>query len=73
MEVYVDPQCKRQGCGRALLQHVEAEARASGSHFLRASTVWDMRESIHFHKACGFAVCSDYDENDIILLKPIFP
>jgi ribosomal protein S18 acetylase RimI-like enzyme len=54
-EIDVDPSCRNQGIGSALLDHVEAEAKAGG-HALMSLTTTTINPARHLYERHGFRV-----------------
>jgi GNAT superfamily N-acetyltransferase len=52
--MYVDPACRGQGVGRAILQKLEALARELGYTRLRLETGIRQPEAIHLYESVGF-------------------
>lgn len=50
----LDPEARRKGTGRALLQALEAHARAAGTHSLIAGISAENTEALAFHRKMGF-------------------
>lgn len=55
-ELAVDPAHRRRGIGRALVRHVEAEARAGGAAELVLLTAWRNTRAHAFYHALGYAL-----------------
>ena len=53
-ELIVDPQYRRRGVGRALIRHIEHEARAHGAATLVLMTAWRNTEAHAFYHALGY-------------------
>ena len=49
--LFVEPECWRQGVGRALIEHCAGEARKAGADYLH---VVGNPHAEHFYTACGF-------------------
>jgi phosphinothricin acetyltransferase len=52
--VYVDPEHRGRGVGRALLEDLLIRAAAHGFHAVIARIVGDNQVSVGLHRACGF-------------------
>jgi ribosomal protein S18 acetylase RimI-like enzyme len=52
--VGVDPNHRRRGLGRALVDRFTGDVRASGARTIEAATPPDARRAIAFHRALGF-------------------
>lgn len=64
--LYVRPQYRGQGIGRALLNTVLAEARAIGYQRMRLDTVEPvMQDAVRMYRAYGFRETSPYRKNPI--------
>ena len=53
-ELYVDAAYRRHGVGRALVRHVEAEARAAGAQQVVLLTAWRNTDAHAFYHALGY-------------------
>lgn len=60
--IYVDPDFRRRGVGRALYGELFRRARAAGVHVLVAVLGGENRASEALHLACGFAFVGRYPE-----------
>ena len=56
LSVYVDPPAQGRGVGRALLEHLVAEAEAAGIWTLQAGIFPENEASLALHRRCGFRV-----------------
>jgi ribosomal protein S18 acetylase RimI-like enzyme len=64
--LYVRPNYRGQGIGRALLNTVLAEARAIGYQRMRLDTVEPlMEDAVRMYRAYGFREIAPYRENPI--------
>jgi ribosomal protein S18 acetylase RimI-like enzyme len=64
--LYVRPQFRGQGLGKALLNAVLAEARAIGYQRIRLDTVEPiMQDAVRMYRAYGFFEIAPYRENPI--------
>ena len=62
--LYVAPACRGEGVGRALAEHVIAEARAIGYQKMRLDTVADkMQAAVAMYRALGFREIPPYRVN----------
>jgi ribosomal protein S18 acetylase RimI-like enzyme len=55
-ELSVDPAHQRHGVGRALVRHVESEARAQGAAELVLLTAWRNTRAHAFYHALGYSL-----------------
>jgi GNAT superfamily N-acetyltransferase len=55
--IYVRPECRRQGAGKAMLGHVEELLRARGCAALYSSSQADEPQPQAWHRHVGFAEC----------------
>jgi len=55
-ELVVDPNYRRQGVGRCLVQYIEREARAQGAVTLTLMTAWQNTGAHAFYQALGYSV-----------------
>ncbi len=53
-ELIVDPQCRRQGVGRALVRHIESEARAKGAARISLMCSWLNTDAHNFYHTLGY-------------------
>lgn len=53
-ELYVDEAHRRHGVGRALVRHIEAEARAAGAQQMVLLTAWRNTNAHAFYHALGY-------------------
>ena len=64
--LYVRPEFRRQGIGKALLDTVLAEARALGYERMRLDTVEPlMQDAVRMYRAYGFREIAPYRENPV--------
>jgi phosphinothricin acetyltransferase len=54
LSVYVDPAAQGRGVGRALLEHLIADAEGSGIWTLQAGVFPENAASLALHRRCGF-------------------
>ena len=54
LSVYVDPAAQGRGVGRALLEHLIADAEAAGIWTLQAGVFPENPASLALHRRCGF-------------------
>jgi L-amino acid N-acyltransferase YncA len=77
LSVYVDPAAQGRGVGRALLEHLVAEADAAGIWTLQAGVFPENAASLALHRRCGFRVVGTRDRigeldgvwRDVVLLE----
>jgi putative acetyltransferase len=65
--IYVSPRARGLGLGRAVMGHLEQEARALGLERLKLETGIHQPEALGLFEVCGYAVCErfgDYPEGD---------
>lgn len=62
--LYMRPETRGQGTGRALVEAAIAEARASGARFLRLDTSANLTEAIALYRRLGFVDRAPYAESD---------
>ena len=55
-ELVVDPNYRRQGVGRCLVQYIEREARAQGAVTLTLMTAWQNAGAHAFYQALGYSL-----------------
>jgi GNAT superfamily N-acetyltransferase len=55
--MYMRPSVRGRGVGKALLAHIEAEARAVGVPVLRLETGTYQTEAVGLYERCGFCRC----------------
>lgn len=60
--VLVSPELRGRGAGRALMDRIEAHARAGGAHTLFAAVSGENEGAIAFHARIGFDVAARYPE-----------
>ena len=60
--VLLPPELRGRGAGRALMDRVEAHARAGGAHTLFAGVSGENTAGIAFHARIGFDVSARYPE-----------
>lgn len=58
--MYVLPAARGGGLGRAILEHLEAEARAAGLRFVRLETGVHQEEALALYRACGYVECPPF-------------
>lgn len=58
--MYSRPAVRGRGVGKALLQRLEAEARAVGSPLLRIETGVYQQEALRFYERAGFRRCGPF-------------
>lgn len=63
--LYVKPDGRKHGLGRALVERVIAEARRRGYGSMRLDTLATMQGAIKLYKACGFYEIPAYTYNPI--------
>ncbi len=66
--MFTRPTARRKGVAAALLQHLEAEARAAGHSVLRLETGMYQAEAIGFYERAGFERCNAF--GDYLELSP---
>ncbi|MEL7092039.1 MAG: GNAT family N-acetyltransferase [Pseudomonadota bacterium] len=62
--VYVDPQARGSGAGRALVQAGIARARADGYTRMVIDTITPLHEAIALYESLGFAPCAPFYDPD---------
>jgi putative acetyltransferase len=65
--IYVSPKARGLGLGRAVMVHLEKEARNLGLEALKLETGIHQPEALGLFEVCGFVVCErfgDYPEGD---------
>lgn len=55
-ELFVDPDFRRRGIGRALIRHIEAQAQAQGAVELVLMTAWRNTAAHTFYHALGYSL-----------------
>lgn len=63
--MYVRPQYRRKGIGRAMVQEIIAQARAIGYSRVRLDTINTMKEAIVLYRSLGFKEIKAYRYNPI--------
>lgn len=53
--IYIAPDAKGRGVGRALMSAIETHARDGGAHSIFAGVCAENSDGIAFHEACGYA------------------
>jgi putative acetyltransferase len=66
--MFTRPTARRQGVARALLRHLEAEAKRAGHSILRLETGMYQAEAIAFYVRAGFERCDAF--GDYLDLSP---
>jgi putative acetyltransferase len=61
--LYVRPECRSKGVGRALAEAVIAHARNLGYASIKLDTLGSMREANELYASLGFKTCSPYRYN----------
>jgi len=61
--LYVKPECRGKGVGRALAEAVIAHARDLGYASIKLDTLGSMREANELYASLGFKECSPYRHN----------
>ena len=77
LSVYVDPSAQGRGVGRALLEHLVADAEAAGIWTLQAGVFPENAPSLALHRRCGFRVVGTRERigeldgvwRDVVLLE----
>jgi L-amino acid N-acyltransferase YncA len=77
LSVYVDPPAQGRGVGRALLEHLVADAEAAGIWTLQAGIFPENAASLALHRGCGFRVVGTRERigeldgvwRDVVLLE----
>jgi GNAT superfamily N-acetyltransferase len=71
--MYVRPQARGQGIGRAILERLLADARTIGYHVARLETATFMREAHALYRSLGFQDRPIFDHNEASLsgLEPL--
>ena len=77
LSVYVDPSAQGRGVGRALLEHLVADAEAAGIWTLQAGVFPENAASLALHRRCGFRVVGTRERigkldgvwRDVVLLE----
>lgn len=64
--MYVAPEWRGRGVGRALMERVVAEARARGCETLRLGTLHDMAEAQALYRSLGFRPIERYRADEMI-------
>ena len=65
--IFVSPKARGLGLGRAVMDHLEREARSLGLSRLKLETGIYQPEALGLFEVCGYAVCErfgDYPEGD---------
>jgi putative acetyltransferase len=60
--MFTQPAVRRQGIARALLRHLEGEAKEAGYSALRLETGVYQHEAIEFYERAGFERCEAFGE-----------
>ncbi len=60
--MYVAPEVRGQGVGRALLACIETEAAREGLALLRLETGIRQAEAIALYRSCGYVDCAPFGE-----------
>jgi putative acetyltransferase len=60
--MYVAPEARGQGVGRALLARIETEAAREGLALLRLETGIRQTEAIALYRSCGYVDCRPFGE-----------
>jgi ribosomal protein S18 acetylase RimI-like enzyme len=63
--LYVKPDGRGHGLGRALVERIIAEAKERGYRRMRLDTLATMQSAIKLYKACGFCEIAAYTFNPI--------
>jgi GNAT superfamily N-acetyltransferase len=58
-DLYVDPDCRRHGVGRALLAHVTDAARSEGAHRVSLQTESTNTRALELYAKAGFEPITD--------------
>ena len=77
LSVFVDPAAQGRGVGRALLEHLIADAEAAGIWTLQAGVFPENEASLALHRRCGFRVVGTRERigeldgawRDVVLLE----
>lgn len=62
--LYVRPEGRGTGAGRALVEHAVAAARAAGARALRLDTSGNLTDAIRLYERMGFVRRGPYEESD---------
>lgn len=63
--MYLRPEARGRGIGRALLQELLATARRFGCREARLDTGWFMTDAHRLYRAAGFAECAPYAGSEV--------
>lgn len=63
--MYLRPEARGRGIGRALLQELLTTARCFGCHEARLDTGWFMTDAHRLYRAAGFEECAPYAESQV--------
>ena len=63
--MYLRPEARGRGIGRALLQELLDTARRYGCHEARLDTGWFNTDAHRLYRASGFAECAPYDGSEV--------
>ena len=63
--MYLHPQARGQGIGRALLAELLATARRMGCREARLDTGWFMADAHRMYRAAGFVACEPYPGSEV--------
>jgi len=58
-DLFVEPDSRRSGLGRALLAHLADEARSEGAHRLSLQTEADNERALSLYERAGFSAVTD--------------
>ena len=63
--MFLYPEARGKGIGRALLDELLATARRMGCHEARLDTGWYMTDAHRLYQAAGFEVCAPYPGSEV--------